>query len=86
MNKLTTQHINHHCDNLHISRGQLTEFTIPDGIAIIDEGAFEYCTALRSIIIPDGVTWISNRAFSNCTSLESITIPDSVVVILDEAF
>ena len=52
----------------------------------IDDGAFDYCDSLTSIIIPNGVTSIGDAAFSGCDSLVSVTIPDSVISIGENAF
>lgn len=57
----------------------LTNITIPDSVANIENLAFSGCTNLSSINIPDSVTHIGYGAFSNCTSLERIEIPDSVI-------
>ncbi|MCR5643501.1 MAG: leucine-rich repeat domain-containing protein [Prevotella sp.] len=54
---------------------------IPDEITIIGEGAFSWCTQLKTITIPDGVTEIGDEAFYNCESLTSINIPSSVTKI-----
>lgn len=59
---------------------------IPDGVAAIEDRAFEGCSNLKSLIIPDGVTAIGNEAFSGCSNLISIDIPDSVTVIGEWAF
>ena len=66
--------------------GKSGEFTIPDGVASIGEGAFGRCGSLVSIIIPDSVTSIGDIAFYNCISLTSITILDGVTSIGDRAF
>ena len=62
-----------------------TEYTIPDGVTSIGEGAFEGCY-LVNITIPDSVTSIGEGAFGACKSLQSITIPDSVTSIGKRAF
>ena len=54
--------------------GSLTSVTIPDGVTIIGNYAFQYCTSLASVTIPDSVTSIGNNAFSYCTSLSVITV------------
>ena len=45
----------------------LTEYTIPDSVTTIGEGAFDWCESLTSIAIPDSVTAIGRFAFYNCT-------------------
>jgi hypothetical protein len=83
---LTQQDIDNHCARLNISRENLTEFVIPDGVTEIGGEAFEGYTSLKSINIPDSVTKISGGAFKGCSSLKSITIPDSVTEIGQRAF
>ena len=41
MTELTQQDIDNHCARLNISRENLTEFVIPDGITEIGDAAFE---------------------------------------------
>ena len=64
----------------------LTEYTIPDGVTSIGNGAFNFCKNLTSITIPDSVTWIGGSAFEGCENLTSITIPDGVTSIEASAF
>ena len=85
MTELTQQDIDNHCARLNISRENLTEFVIPDGVTQIGSWAFSRCSALTSITIPDGVTIIDWGAFGGCTSLTSITIHDSVTKICNNA-
>ena len=61
-------------------------YSIKEGVRIICDKAFYYCTALRSLVIPDSVTSIGNRAFCGCRSLTDIVIPDGVTSIVDEVF
>ena len=69
-----------------IKVGNLTEFTIPDGVMQIKSEAFRDCTELKSVTIPNSVTSIGDLAFFECTNLTSITIPNSVTSIGDSAF
>ncbi len=55
-----------------------TDVIIPDGVIVIDEGAFGDCTTIRSVKIPDSVQYILEAAFMGCGSLEEITIPKTV--------
>ena len=62
------------------------EYTIPDSVTRIGDGAFYGCTSLASIVIPNSVTSIGVSAFYGCTSLTSINIPNSVTSIGEGAF
>ena len=66
-------------------KGQ-SEYSIPNSVTSVGEGAFSGCSNLRSITIPDCVTSIGERAFSGCSNLRSITIPDCVTTIGEGAF
>ena len=57
---------------------KITTITIPKGLQIIEDRAFDGCLGLTSINIPDSVTTIGNYAFSYCQKLSSITIPEKV--------
>ena len=63
-----------------------TEYTIPDGVARIDEGAFEGCKSLESVLIPSSVTRIGRKAFSGCSSLTSVGDLSSVTSIEEYTF
>ena len=56
----------------------LTKISIPEGVSIIDNYAFENCTALVSVKLPQTVTKIGKNAFLNCASLEEINIPSGL--------
>ncbi|MBR4066016.1 MAG: leucine-rich repeat domain-containing protein, partial [Bacteroidaceae bacterium] len=60
--------------------------TIPDGIVVIAEGAFDDCTDLKEIKLPSSITTIGNGAFFQCTSLSSIEIPCNTTSIGTNAF
>ena len=61
-------------------------YSIPENISIIIEGAFGGCSGLTSITIPNSVTSIEACAFEDCSSLTSVTIPNSVTSIGRGAF
>ena len=50
----------------------LIEYTIPDSVTTIGEGAFWDCDSLTIVTIPDSVTTIGDYAFSRCSSLTSV--------------
>ncbi len=47
--------------------------TIPDGIMMISDMAFEGCGMLTSVNIPDSVVYLGRNIFDSCTALESVT-------------
>ena len=61
-------------------------YTIPNSVTTIGEGAFNGCYSLTSINIPNSVTTIGKLAFCGCSSLTNINIPNSVTNIGDRAF
>ena len=48
-------------------------FNIPNSVTKINDGAFDYCSGLKSVTIGSGVTSIGSSAFADCSSLTSIT-------------
>ena len=64
----------------------LEEATIPEGVKVIQDNTFGYCTSLASVTIPESVTEIGNSAFDACFDLTSVTIPKSVTAIGKNAF
>ena len=56
------------------------EFTVPDGIVRIGEGAF-WTSSLKSITIPASVVEINSSAFQECKQLASFTLPATVKTI-----
>ena len=54
------------------------EYTIPDGVTRIGEGAFEGQKHLTSMIIPDSIEKIDDYAFIQCTSLKELKLPASL--------
>ena len=62
------------------------QYTIPNSVTHIGDGAFSECKSLQSIVIPNSVTHIGDRAFGLCEALRSIDIPNSVTYIGNRAF
>jgi len=50
------------------------------------EGAFENCTAIKTLTIPDTTTDIAYRSFKGCNNATQIILGDSVTTIGAEAF
>ena len=72
----------------------ITSLVIPDSVTEIDTiksgtsyyGAFENCTALRTVVIGDGVSIIHRDTFHGCSSLETVTFGESLTSIYPSAF
>ena len=84
-NKLVTDRIKivRQLSNEEIKKEQ---YVIQDGIEMIGDSCFNYCTDLKEINIPNSVTYIGENAFYNCELLEKINIPNSVTSIDECAF
>lgn len=61
------------------------EYTIPNGVTVVDQGAF-FGSTLRRVAIPDGVGNIKDDAFCHCGLLTEVNIPSSVTNIGAGAF
>lgn len=66
--------------------GKKGEYTIPNGVTLIEKQAFAGCYSLTGVIIPESVTLIGEDAFVDCGNLSNVTIPDSVTSIGESAF
>ena len=64
----------------------LEAVTIPQGVRIIDDYAFNYNTNIKSLKLPHSLTKIGKFAFSHLDDLTSIRIPRNVTTIGEEAF
>lgn len=73
-------------DTLFVVPGKTVDFTIPNTVKCIGNGAFAFCDSFRSVTIPNSVTSIGNSAFLNCRNLQSVFIPNSVTSFGKEAF
>ena len=59
---------------------------VPDGIVIIDSGAFSGNTAVERVSLPEGVTEICERAFYKCKELTVLDVPSTLTKIGKDAF
>ena len=68
------------------SGGGYIKETIYQGLGIIGEGAFRYCTSLSKISFPNSLSIIGENAFQGCSDLVSIKLPSNIKSIGTEAF
>ncbi len=57
---------------------KIKSITLPDSITVIDDFAFEGCTALTSFNVPANVNHIGVGVFSDCGSLKELTSSSAV--------
>ena len=51
---------------------QRTEYTVPNSVTSIGDGAFYNCSSLTSVTIPDSVTSIGYSVFKDCKNLKDV--------------
>ena len=68
------------------SRRRLVSVIFHDGVEIIEEGAFGYCSSLSGRIKLLGVREIGDRAFSNCYALSDAEFGNNLETIGMDAF
>lgn len=64
----------------------LSNFTIPDSVEIIEGGAITSNPTLTSIVIPQSVNQIGESAFACCENLTSVTMSDAVTELNESIF
>ncbi|GHV79086.1 hypothetical protein AGMMS49944_08770 [Spirochaetia bacterium] len=64
----------------------ITSVTIPEGVVVIRNAAFQNCKSLRTITFPASLRIIESYAFNLCESLNTIEIPEGVSEIQSNAF
>lgn len=62
------------------------EYTVPDGVRYIADGAFAWCGGLESVTLPDSVIRIGARAFASCTELTTVKLGKGLQRIGQSAF
>ena len=66
--------------------GGVVSVVLPNRVKSIGEGAFSFCSDLRSIIIPNSVMEINSGAFQFCSDLKSVVLPENITSIEEKAF
>ena len=59
---------------------------IPASVSYIQEGAFYYCTNLKTVTVPDTVKGLGIAAFANCSKLENVKLVTGFPTLNEGAF
>lgn len=68
-----------HCSDLE-------EIVLTEGVSLIENYVFEYCTSLKNVKVPGSVKSIGYGAFMDCTALEEVVFEDGIETIGEWAF
>ncbi len=63
-----------------------TTYSVPNGVQILGEDSFNYCSNLKEVILPDSLKTIADYAFSETANLALVHIPSSVTHIGERIF
>ena len=64
----------------------LSSLTIPDGITIIEQETFAYCTNLQQVELPSTLEVIKDHAFDHCAKLNGVEFGTHLTRIASHAF
>lgn len=70
---------------LQYALGRTDDYTIPDSVTALGDGAF-HSSRMTGVTIPGSFTTIPSNAFSYCYQLATVSIPNSVTTIGKQAF
>lgn len=65
---------------------ELSQVTLPNSLALIEDRAFQRCAALNRLEIPKGVSQIGELAFDSCTRLSQVVLGESLVSLQSGLF
>lgn len=63
-------------ENLYLNGNLVRDLVIPEGVTVIECGAFENAKCLRSVTFPVSLQRIDSWAFSNCENIKAVYISD----------
>ena len=73
-------------DVLTAYHGSMQEVTVPDGVRMINTGAFSGNPTVTTVTLPDSVQEIRPEAFAYCASLQIVQFGDHVRCVGENAF
>ena len=62
------------------------DISIPEGITVIGEAAFQGMNNIETVRIPAGVELIGAAAFSGCRNLHTVTLPEGITTVDRDVF
>ena len=71
---------------LYSYKGAVKDVVIPDGVSIIEDGAFIGCDSIETLTLGYDVEEIGLYAFQNCVNLKTVNVNDALGVVESGAF
>lgn len=65
---------------------RMSSITLPNGLKVIGEKAFERCSFLGEVTIPGSVESVKSGAFIDCSALKTVKLENGVAAIDEKAF
>ena len=65
---------------------EISSLTLPEGLVVIKESAFDCCDELKKVVFPTSLRVIEDEAFSGCNSLTTVKFNEGLEYIEDSAF
>ena len=65
---------------------ELTEIILPEGLQVINYGAFLWDTKLEKVKLPESLKRLEGTVFGQCHSLKEITLPPAALYLGDNMF
>ena len=59
---------------------------IPEGVEVLESGAFTYCWALKSVTISKSIKEMGHGIFGYCKRLNNVVLPEGIKLIDDATF
>lgn len=69
-----------------VSTGVTEKLVIPEGVTLIEYGAFYGVKGIKSVELPSSLTKIDEGALSHCVNLKSVVFPPNITAIEKDAF
>jgi len=57
-----------------------TEYTVPEGVIVVEQSAFEDCDNLIKVVLPTTIQYVKEEAFKDCDKLTTVEINSDIAI------